>query len=250
MNNPIPRNSVLSLCVLAVLTGGALALEGDAPVKKKPAPGNSVETMDLATLQQGLLKIYICERESGINEARLHELKVMSQVDGFVNEERVNKPTGEALEDLKKRHKSIHHYLLQEKTNAIQVVNLVDRVLGTEPHIPGEGRAERAILEKEFDLVDVPNGTNFEEACKVFEKALGCPVVAELPPLQIFTIRVLMERGTGEALIKQVCASLPLDWRIEEGVLYFRHNDMPSDSMDTGWDEEERKAAEEDEKKK
>jgi hypothetical protein len=251
--NTDPRRTTLAV-LAAGFTLGALALSGlalEGPDKPAKAPGGGrVESMDLALLQQGLLKIYICERESGINETRLHEMKVMSQAAGHVGEDRIEKPSPEQLEDLKKRHKSIHHYLLQEKTNSIQVINLVDRVLGTEPHIPGEGRAERKILEREFELIDIPKDTDFVAACATIEKVLGCKVVPELPPLTNFTIRVLMQRGTGEALIKQVCSSLPMEWRIEDGVLYFRHNDLPAGEVDTGWDEEERKAAEEDGKKK
>ncbi len=244
-----PGRLAAAALVLCALAAGAAALEGDGP-KRPGGRKGTVDDMDLALLQQGLLKIYVTERESGINEARLHELKISSEVDGAPDENRLVKPSPEQLEDMKKRQKAIFHFLLQEKTNAIQIVNLVDKVLGTEVHLPGEGRAERAILEKEVDLIDIPGGTSFDEACKIISKALGCPVEAELPDLTNFTIRMLLERTTGEAIIKQVTASLPMEWRIEGGTLIFRHIELPDREEDpAALDEEEKKALEEERKK-
>ncbi len=238
------------LLAAGIAAGSLLGVAAAAPPEEPKRA--SIEDMDLALLQQRLLRIYIIEKESGINEMRLLQQKVASQtVFDPTKQTLTEKPTPEQIEDIKKRHKTIVHYLTLEKSNAMEAIHIVDRVLGTEVHLPGEGRPERKFLEQRIEVFEIPRKTDFREVAQKVGEVLGCKVETELPPLETFFITTFyMERSTGEALIKQLCSQLPLTWKFEGKTLKFRHVDLPEGgSKADELDEEEKRALEELKKK-
>ncbi len=226
--------------VVSAGTVGALALQ---PVTQDDER-KTVDDMDIPLLQENLLKIYVTEKESAINEGRLEEWKWAAEEFGDISQDTLRTLTADQLEDMKKRNKFIFHHLIMEKTNAIQVIHVVDKVLGTDVHLPGEGRAERRILETVVDSFVLPRGTYLRDAIKRLGEALGCDTHAELPPLNKYTISLLRERATGEAIIKAICDIHNLEFRIEGKTLIFTHSEWVG-----GDDDDELRRIEEEERR-
>jgi hypothetical protein len=209
-----------------------------------------LEDMDLGMLQRNMLKIYVSEKESAINRKRLDELRIAVEVKGEPGREGVSGTTPEEQAEMEERHKHIFHYLLLEKTSAVQVIYVADRVLGTEVHLSGEGRAERAILEKRIEMIEIPKnaagkGTEIHEAAKILSQALGVPVRVKSIEEKIYRISLSMERTTGEVVLKHICSSLPFDYFIEDGGIVLRHRNLRGkDPALKEIEEEERKARE------
>jgi hypothetical protein len=241
-----PAFAWAGVAALGLLSAAASALEGGGAGGKKRA---NVDDMDMALLQRNLLKIYVAEKESAVHQEKLAELKIASQ---FLDPTRatLSGPTPEQLADLKLRQKHIAHYLTTEKTTSVQILHIVDRVLGTDLHLPGEGRPERVILEKYVELCDIPKGTEIAKAAEIISKALGCKVVVEKSDLVNFTVHMYQERTSGQAILNSLCGSLPFEYRIEDGAVHLRHLEFDEGEMDTGLDEEEKRAEEEEKKKK
>lgn len=219
-----PVRALLAAAAAAALgAAAALAVEGPAdPVRA------TVEDMDMGLLQRNLLKLYVCESESGINARSLAKYRASIQEAGDPRVESLRRPTPEEMDLLRQRQKEIFHYLLMEKTNAIQMVHIVDRVLGTDVHLAGEGRLERAILEKRVELIEIPRGTEIRTAGQMIAEVLGCTVRVETVETEINRLFFTMGPTTGEAIIKQVCSLAPYTYRIEGGALVFRHRDLPA----------------------
>ncbi len=175
-------------------------------------------------------------------------------MEGVPGRTKITNPTPEQLKSMEERHKHIFNYMLAEKTNAVQMIHIIDRILGEETHLSGEGRKERAILEKQVEMIEIPRGsgkgTEMREAGKLIGEVLGCPVQVETIDTEIYRIWFTMGPTTGEAIIKQVCASVPFDYRIEKGTLIFRHRDLGKTAPKMGLDDEEKKAQEDEKNKK
>ena len=214
----------LGAAVLAAL-GGVAALAGEDPHGGGRA---TLDEMDMGLLQRNLLKLYVCEMESGINAKALAHYKVSLQAGNDPTRPTIATLTQVQVEEARTREKEISHYLLMEKTNAVQMIHIVDRILGTDAHVAGEGPAERVILEKRVELIEVPRGTEVREAGRIISEALGCPVRVETVETEINRVFFTMGPTTGEAIIKQFCGSAPYTWKIEGGTLVFRHRDLPS----------------------
>jgi len=233
-----------------VLREALRAAAAPPPAAPAPAEGGpaAIEEMDMGLLQRNLLKIYVCEKESAINEKRLEELKVEVESE----EAGVKSATAaEQQRDSEERHKHIFHYLLLEKTSAVQVIHIADRVLGTDVHLTGEGKAHRAILEKAIDLIEIPPKTEIHEAAKILSKALGCNVRVESIEEKIYRLSLSMGPTTGEAVLKHISSSLPFDYRFEEGGIVLRNRLLGRKREDLKEiEEEERRAREEEEKGK
>ena len=218
-----PALALLALAAAAAGATAALALEGP------PEGGRAtVEDMDMGLLQRNLLKLFVCERESGINAKALAKYKVSVETGADPTRPTIAKSTAEQQEEQRQKEKDIFHYLLMEKTSAVQMIHIVDKVLGTDAHLAGEGRAERVILEKRVELIEVPKGTEVRDAGRIVGEALGCPVRVEVVDTEINRVFFTMGPTTGEAIIKQFCGSAPYTWKIEAGTLVFRHRDLPA----------------------
>ena len=254
-----PRLALLGAAVLAAGGAAAVALEDPAPRRA------TVDDMDMTLLQLNLLKIYVCGKESTVHEQKMEQLRLAVETFGEPGRVKITSPTPEEKAAMEERHKHIFNYMLAEKTNAVQMIHIIDRILGTEVHLPGEGRLERAILEKKIDLIEVPRGnggkgTEIREAGKMIAEALGCPVVVETIETQLYYTWFTMERTTGEVIIKHICSTQPFDYRIEGGTVVFRHRDLGKPGTKRGdgglgpqgggLDDDEKKAAEEEKKKK
>lgn len=244
------RPAALLLAAAAILGAGCLAA---AAAAGQEAPRRaSVEDMDMGLLQNRLLKIYVCEKEAALNAKALEKLRISLEAAG-TGKVTLESRTKEQIEEDARREKDISHYLLFEKTNAIQMIQIVDRILGTEVHLAGEGRADRAILDRKVELIEIPRGpkggTDIREAAKIISEVLGCPVRVEQPDTDIFRLWFTMGPTTGEAIIKQVASSQPFDWKIVDGTLVFRHRDLaegasgegPKEGEDRVFDEEDRR---------
>ena len=252
-----PLFAILGAALLGAGTCAAVALQ-DAPRRA------TVDDMDMTLLQLNLLKIYVCGKESTVHQQKMQALKVAIEKFGEPGRSTVTQPTPEEKLEMEERHKHIHNYMLAEKTNAVQLIHIIDRILGTDVHLAGEGRPERVILEKKVELAEIPRsnggkGVEIREAGKMISEMLGCPVRVETIDTQIYYIWFTMERTTGESIIKHVCATQPFDYRIEDGTLIFRHRDLGKAGgrgpavdppKDGELDEEEKKAAEEETRKK
>jgi hypothetical protein len=258
----LPRLALLRV----LLPGGALlaAAAATAAALEEPAPKTRLDEMDMGMLQRSLLKIYVCGKESTIHERKLDELRLATQADKDLLRPAGTVAVPTALAAVREeRAKHIWNYMLAEKTNAVQMVRIIDRVLGVEEHLAGEGRAERAILERAVELIEIPKGANgkgteFREAGKILAEVLGCPVRVETIDTEFYRISLTMGPTTGEAIIKQVCAQLPkFDYSIDNGTLVFRHRDLgkavpkgEGPGKDDGLDDEEKKAQDEEREKK
>jgi hypothetical protein len=243
---PRAASAAWAAAAALALAAAASAFEGGGgPPPRKRA---TVDDMDMALLQQNLLKIYVAEKESAIHQNKLAELKIASQ---FLDPNRptLDRPTEEQIADLRLRQKHIAHFLTTEKTTSVQILQIVDRVLGTELHLPGEGRPERAILEKFVEIIDIPKNTDLMKAAEIVGKALGCKVIVEKSDLVNFTVSCYQERTSGYAILKSICGNLPFEYRIEGGAIHLRHLEFEEDGGDPAMDEEERRAAEEEKKK-
>jgi hypothetical protein len=247
---PRPRGPAVALLGAAAVAGAAVA----ALALEEPADRSRLDDMDMGMLQRSLLKIYVCGKESTVHELKLDEIKLALQMEGNPSRPKIANPTQEQLQVMEERHKHIFNYMLAEKTNAVQMIHIIDRILGQETHLTGEGRTERAILEKKVEMIEIPRGagkgTEIREAGKMISEVLGCPVQVETIDTEIYRIWFTMGPTTGEAIIKQVCASIPFDYRIEKGVLIFRHHDLGKNAPKIGLDDEEKKALEDEKKKK
>ena len=204
----------------------------------------------MGMLQRSLLKIYVCGKESIIHEQKLEELKLSTQYFGEPSRPRIPNPTPEQFQEIEERHKHIFNYLLAEKTNAVQMIHIIDRILGQDTHLTGEGRAERGILDRKVELIEIPKGTEIRAAGKILSEALGCPVKVETIETEIYRISLTMGPTTGEAIIKQICAYVPFDYTIRDGMILFRHRDLGKAAPSPALDEEERKALEDAKKKR
>lgn len=260
-----PRLALLGAAVVAAAGAAAVALEEPAPRRA------SVDDMDMTLLQLNLLKIYVCGKESTVHHKKMEQLRVAVETFGEPGRAKLTNPTEDEKKEMEERHKHIFNFLLAEKTNAVQIVHIIDRILGTDVHLAGEGRAERLILEKKIDLIEIPRGakgkgTEIREVGKMLSEILGCPVRVETIDTEFYYLHFNGERTTGEVVIKHICASVPFDYRIEDGTLIFRHRDLgkpgtrelgkdpPREDglkdQGGGLDEEEKKAEEEEKKKK
>jgi hypothetical protein len=256
-----PRFALLGAACLAAAGAAAIALE------EPPARRANVDDMDMTLLQLNLLKIYVCGKESTVHHLKMAELKFAIETYGDPAHPKLTAPTEEERTAMEERHKAIFNYMLAEKTNAIQIIHIIDRILGTDVHLAGEGRPERAILEKRIEAIEIPRGvkgkgTEIREAGKMLSEILGCPVRVETIDTEFYFIHFSMERTTGEVVIKHICASVPFDYRIDQGTLIFRHRDLgkpgtrelgkdpPRDGGLGGLDDEEKKAAEDEKNKK
>jgi hypothetical protein len=256
----LPRLALLGAAVLVAGAATAAALE-------EPAPKARLDEMDMAVLQRSLLKIYVCGKESTIHERKLDELRLATQTSGDPNRPSINAPTPEELKTIVEREKFIHNYLLAEKTNAVQIVHIIDRILGVDERPAGETPEIRAILERKLELFALPKGPKgkgieIREAGKLLSEAIGCPVRVETIDTELYYLTVTMERTTAEAVIKQFCSQQPkFDWRFDGGTLVFRHRDLGKPDAGRGLgggggggkeelDDEEKKAEEEERRKK
>jgi hypothetical protein len=231
------RAVLLGGAVLCAAGAAALALQ-DPPAEADP-DRKTGDDMDIPLLQENLLKIYVTERESAIDVTRLEEWKWAAQEFGDLGRDTLQQLTDTQIEDMKKRDKHIFHHLIMEKTNAIQVINVVDKVLGTDVHLPGEGRAARRILTTVIESFQLPRGTDLRDAIAKLGEVLGCETKAELPPLNNYTVSLLREQCTGEVLIKALCDYHPLTYRIEGNTLIFTHSDWADPAESGGEDEED-----------
>ena len=222
---------LLSACVaVSACAAAALALE--------EPPRAAVEEMDMGLLQRNLLKIYVSEKEASINAKLLDDYKFAAEVAG-TGQVTLQQATPEQMADMRKREKEISFFLLFEKTDSIQMIRIVDKILGTETHLAGEGREVRQFLDKQVELIEIPRGANgkgtdIREAAKIIGEVLGCPVKVEQPDTDIFRLWFTMGPATGETIIKQVCASQNFDWRFENGTLVFRHRDLAAGAAREG----------------
>jgi hypothetical protein len=242
-----PAVLLASGAALAALAAGAVALEEP----RRP----SLDEMDIGLLQRNLLKIYVCGKESTIHEQKLGEIKLSTDLWGTPDRPKRNDMNEEQVKAMEDRHKFIFNYMLAEKTNAIQMIHIADKVLGTETHLAGEGRPERAILEKKIELIEIPRGpkgkgTEVREAGRILSDVLGCPVKVETIDTEYYYVWFTMGPTTGEAVIKQFCSSVPFDYAIENGTLLIRHRDLLKAPRPADLDEEEKKAKEEEERKR
>jgi hypothetical protein len=218
---PAALGSAAAVLALAALLGP------DRSARAQEAPRRAtVEDMDMALLQRSLLKIYVCGKESTLHDAAMDKLRLATQHYGDPAHPKVISPTAEEVKEAELRNKYIFNYLLTEKVNAVQMVHIIDRILGTDVHLAGEGRAERKILERKVELIEVPRGTDMPTAGRMISEALGCPVKVETLDTEINRIWFTLGPTDGETIVKQVCASAPYDWRIENGVLIFRHRKL------------------------
>ena len=258
---PALRRTALALLGAAALAFGAAA----AAAPGEDSPRSRLDDMDMGMLQRSLLKIYVCGKESTIHERKLDELRLATQSDKDLLHPSVMNPAPELVQLRENRAKYIQNYMLAEKTNAIQMVHTIDRILGTEEHLAGESRAERAILERAVELIEIPKGpagkgTEFREAAKILADVLGCPVRVETIDTEIYRLSLTMGPTTGEAIIKQICAQLPkFDYRLADGGVVFRHRDLgkaaptrdgPAPQGKDDLDDEEKKARDEEREKK
>ena len=217
------------------------------PPAAEDGPKAAIEEMDMGLLQRNLLKIYVCEKESAINGKRLVELRTKVEAAEAAGPPKDDEGKMEAEE----RHKHVFHYLLLEKTSAVQVISVADRILGTDVHLAGEGKAQRAILERPIELVEIPPRTEIHEAAKILSQAFGTPVRVESIEEKIYRLSLSMGPTTVEAVLKHISSSLPFDYRFEPDGIVLRNRMLGGRRPELkDIEEEERKAREEEEKKK
>jgi hypothetical protein len=249
----IPFRAAAALLAVAA---AAAAVGAASAAPEGPAGGGAGE-MDVDLLRKSRLKLFVAAKVSANNTRKLAAIRDLQKVDDDRARARPGGATTEEEDRIREvRRREIQGRLLQEKTEAVQLIHVIDRILNDGGGGGGGGKAERAILERRIDLVEIPRGANgkgmdIRDAAKLLSEALGCPVKVESIETEIFRIWFTMGPTTGEAVIKQVAASVPFEWSIRDGVVLFRHrNALKAPPADPGLDEEERKAKEEEERRK
>lgn len=188
------------------------------PVDKGKRELEAVENMDLPLLEGNLTKLYILEGESGIMEVRLKELEIASAAAERRRFERGDTPEAKAASE--KRRKHIHHYVMQERDNAVEVWSILNEVLGIRLQLEDGDPALQALLSKEVAAVNWRE-TPLPDALLEVGRLLGVKVEYDLPKRFQFTVNLQITGITGEVLLQTVCDLQPLAWKFENGVLKF-----------------------------
>lgn len=178
-----------------------------------------VENMDLPLLKQNMTKIYILEGESSRHEFRLKELEMHARVLDMLKQEA---RTQEEVDSRIKRHKHILHYLYMERENAIEVWDVINRVLGEQPRLEDENEELRRLLAIEIPLIEWTN-VDIEVALQELGRMVGVQVAVDLPVNLEVLINLSVENVTLETVIALICDLSPLDWRFVNGKLFFAH---------------------------
>jgi hypothetical protein len=177
----------------------------------------TVFDMDIGLLQQNLLKFFVLEEESRIHQHKLKELKLVKEA---VEAGQLQNPDPKYLTMAKKREKHIVHYLRQEMEGAIEVYDIIGRVLGDTVRLKETGGEWRRLLDtpvKDIAWKQMP----LDEALQDLGRKVGIPVVAELDLIEVPYITLTIDRGTLETVINMIRDIHPVEAVYRKGKIFF-----------------------------
>jgi len=176
-----------------------------------------LEDMDLPYLNQQMTKLYILEGESKRHELRLQELKLAAEFLDMVG--KIQK-SDQSEEDKIKRHKHVVHYVWMERDNAIEVWDIVNRVLGDILEVPEDNALLREILKKEIPYLTWKD-MDVETALYEIGRLAGVEVEVDIPPNIELAVTLNAENLTVKMVLDFICNQHNLDWRFVNGKLFF-----------------------------
>ncbi len=191
----------------------------DLGVKEAKRKLKKLEDMDLPLLEQNMLKIYVLEGESKRHELRLKELEIATRYRHMIGE-KPKTPEEEAARI--KRHKHVLHYLYMERENAIEVWDVINKVLGERLVLPDDDEELRKLLAKNIEKIEWVD-KDLEDALQELGDLIGVAVELDLPPYVEMTVKLSVENVTVETVIKMICKWHHLDWTYARGKLIFSH---------------------------
>jgi hypothetical protein len=185
--------------------------------KRKKRELKKLEDMDLPLLQQEMVKMYILEGESKRHEIRLKELKLAAEFLDMMGKIQESK---ESEKDKEKRHRHVTHYVRMERDNAIEVWDVINRVLGDVLVVPEDDEILREILKKEIALVEWKD-VDVEAALYELGRLADVEVEVDFPDTDEMYITLTAENMTVQMIIDFICNEHDLDWRFVNGKLFF-----------------------------
>jgi hypothetical protein len=178
-----------------------------------------LEDFDLPYLNQQMVKLYILEGESKRHELRLKELKLAAEFIDMVG--KVQK-TKDSEEDRIKRHKHVVHYVWMERDNAIEVWDIVNRVLGDVLEVPEDNALLREILKKEIPSIQWKN-QDVETALYEIGRIAGVEIELDIPGNIELSVNLSAENLTVKMVLDFLSNQFNLDWRFVNGKFFFAY---------------------------
>jgi hypothetical protein len=178
----------------------------------------TVFDMDLGLLGQNLLKFFVLEEESRKHQEALKALKMEKKI---VEKDQLESMDPKMIELAKTREKHLVHYLRMEKEGAIEVLDIIDRVLGDKVRLDEDEKQEwRRILDTPITGIaweQMP----LDEALYDLGRRINIPVVAEIPLIEVPYITLKVDSGTLETVIQMIQEIHPLTTKYTKGKIYF-----------------------------
>jgi hypothetical protein len=197
---------------------------------KSAAQRWSVESLDLSLLQESLLKVHIVETASERHNQRRVAQKAFVGVTADFG------ATGDAEMDArnaaakKQLDFELNHYLKLELDGSIEMIEILQRVLGKNLISDPATAALKRILRKECPDIDWRN-KDVVQALKEFGRSVGVPVqVTGIPKNTTLEIYLTLEGAdVGSALsIITTQDAFRFKWKYEDGMFKFEYQDTPS----------------------
>ncbi len=214
----------LLLAVAALGIGFVVASTADTPPAHGQDAAATIDDMDLDFLREKMLKIWIIEEASDRHNRRRIAEKSFNGMTPY-------EPTGDAALDAEnkaqylKNDKHLRHYLMLELDNAIEVIDICQRVLGRHVRPPRSSQGNmRKLLEKQLPALnwsDMP----LAEALHELGNAVDTPVTfSGLAPNEDARIDIEFPEGFMlQQAIEFIQGIHPLAYRLEDGVLHFEY---------------------------
>ncbi len=216
-----PLTWLAAVVVAAVGFVGTASLPGahGEESRKKPV---DFQTMNLPLLEENLLKIWIVEESSDLyNQARIAQ----KSFEGLIPVE----PTGDAELDAKNREEQkqlnfeLTHFLKLELDGAIQVVDILRRVLGKQPRLDPKAKEL-----KEFLGRDVPTikwrWLTLDRALQDMGAKLGIRVELKGVPVNTkLEVNLHLEGAAVAQLIDFLLEQHNMEWTYSDKVLTFSY---------------------------
>jgi hypothetical protein len=177
----------------------------------------TVRDMDIGLLRQNLLKFFVLEEESRLHQANLQKLKFVKQ---FVEDKQLEKPDPQMLKLAKKRERHIKHYLTLEREGCIEILYVIQRILGDRARLEGKDAEWRGLLETPISELNW-RGIPLDQALLQLGEMVQVEVVPELPLTSVPSITLKIERGTLETTLAMMAEIHPMTHAYKNGKLYF-----------------------------
>ncbi len=192
----------------------------EPPALEKVVDGKRVQMgvyeLNTNLLRQNLMKFFMLAEESRLHNGRLKE-------QAFMQKYAINfaKRDGAFMEKLKKREKTIAHYLNVEKDASIEVLDIISRVLGDKVRLEDTSNEWQRILATPInggiEWVDVPLAAALEDLGGM----VGLEVTVEIPVKIKPFISLHTDKITLHTALRMIQDLQPIIWTYKEGKVFF-----------------------------